>query len=92
MSDEALDIRTGKTLPSTGNNSNGGLTNHRLSELERRMGVIEGKVDDLVKTCERIEEKLNQTASKSYVLWIFGGTASVGALTIVGHMFVRTLS
>ena len=78
------------------NGSNGGLTGHRLNELERRMGVLEGKVDELRNTCTRIEANLqNMTsnmASKSYVLWIFGVTTAAGILTIVGHMLVRSMS
>ena len=75
-----------------GGNGNGGLTRHRLSELERRMGVVEGKVDELVTTCTRIETKLDEIASKSYVLRIFGGTAVVLILSIVGHVLIRTLT
>ena len=56
------------------------------------MGVVEGKVDELVTTCTRIETKLDEIASKSYVLWMFGGTAAVLILTIVGHVLIRTLT
>jgi len=77
--------------PSSGGNGNGVLTSHRLTELERRMGIVESKVDNLVNTCTRIETKLDTVASKSYVLWIFGGTSAVLVLTLVGHAVVRTL-
>lgn len=70
---------------------NGGLTRHRLNELERRMGTLEGKVDDLVVTCAEIKTKLDEIASKSYVLWIFGGTAAVLILSLAGHLMIRTL-
>lgn len=75
----------------SGGNGNGGLTRHRLNELERRMGTLEGKVDDLVVTCAEIKTKLDEIASKSYVLWIFGGTAAVLILSLVGHLMIRTL-
>ena len=87
------DIRTGRQLPPHGGNGDGGgVTGFRLGELERRMGVIEGKVDDLTNTCTRIETKLNELASKSYVLWIFGGTAAVIILSILGHMLLRAFT
>lgn len=70
---------------------NGGLTRHRLSELERRMGTLEGKVDDLAVTCAEIKTKLDEIASKSYVLWIFGGTAAALVLSLVGHLLIRAL-
>ena len=56
------------------------------------MGVLEGKVDALVITCTRIDTKLNDIASKSYVLRLFGGTAVVLLLSLVGHVLIRSLS
>ena len=56
------------------------------------MGVLEGKVDTLIITCTTIETKLNDIASKSYVLRLFGGTAVVLLLSLVGHMFIRSLN
>ena len=88
------DLRGYRKPPGDDGNGNGGLTRHRLDELERRMGVLEGKVDDLRNTCTRIETNLrNMTsnmASKSYVLWIFGGTTAAGILSIVGHLLIRS--
>ena len=75
----------------SGGNGNGGLTRHRLTELERRMGTLEGKVDDLGNTCTKIETKLDEIASKSYVLWIFGVTTAVLVLSLVGHLVIRTV-
>ena len=74
-----------------GGDGNGNLIRHRLNELERRMGVLESKVDTLAITCTRIETKLGDIASKSYVLWVFGVTAAVLLLSVVGHMFIRSL-
>ena len=91
---KVTDIRRSRGLG--GPNSNGGgsgdLTNYRLERLEDRMGVVESKVDDLIVTCARIDEKLNNLASKSYVLWIFGGTALTLIVTIVGHLLIRSMT
>ena len=76
---------------SGGRNGNGGLTRYRIGELERRMGVLEGRVREIGDTCTRIETKLDDVAKKSYVLWIFGGTAAVLVLSLVGHAFIRGL-
>ena len=79
--------------PATGSHGgNGELTRHRLDEVERRMGVVERKVDELVTTCTRIETKLDEIASKSYVWRLFGGTAVVLLLSIVAHILIRTLT
>lgn len=82
-----------------GNGGNGDLIGYRLDELERRMGLVESKVDSLVVTCTQIDERLKALvekqdglASKSYVLWIFGVSAAVLAVTLVGHMFIRSMS
>ena len=75
-----------------GRNGNGGLARYRLDELERRMGTLEGEVRELVVTCTRIETKLDEIASKSYVWRIFSGTAVLCIVTIVGHLLIRTLT
>lgn len=75
-----------------GRNGNGGLARYRLDELERRMGTLEGEVRELVTKCTRIETKLDEIASKSYVLWIFVGTVAASIVTIVGHLLIRTLT
>lgn len=75
-----------------GRNGNGGLTRYRLDEVERRMGTLEGEVRELVATCTRIETRLDEIAGKSYVLWIFGGTAAAFIVTIAGHLLIRILA
>ncbi len=74
---------------------NGNLTRHRLNDLERRMEKLESKVDDLIGLCARIDEKLNEVASKSYVLRILCVTVVVtigGSLaTVIVHAIMRTL-
>ncbi len=56
------------------------------------MGVLEGKVDTLIVTCTSIDTKMGDIANKSYVLYIFGVTAVVLILSLVGHVLVRSLS
>ena len=74
------------------NGGNGNLIRYRLGELERRMGVLEDKVDGLIVICTEINGKLSDLASKTYVLQIFGVTAAVLALTLVGHLFIRSMT
>lgn len=82
-----------------GNGGNGNVVRYRLEELERRMGILEDKVDRLTVTCTRIDERLGALAdklddlpSKSYVLWIFGATAAVLAVSLIGHLFIRSIA
>ena len=70
---------------------NGNLIRHRLNDLERRMGVLEGKVDALALTCARIEEKLSDIPSKSYVLSVFGVTLGMLIVSLVGHVLIRLI-
>ena len=72
-------------------NGNGDITQHRLGELERRMGIVESKVDGLIVTCTEINGKLSDIASKSYVLQVFGVTAAILVLTLVGHLVIRSI-
>ena len=95
---------TPTTTPGQGNgSSNGALTRHRLDDLERRMSGVETKVDDLRNTSTRIETKidgmkelletkLNNMADRSYVLRWFGITVALLALTLVGHLILRSLT
>ena len=62
---------------SGGGGGNGGLTRHRLDELERRMNGVEGELRQLNTTCTRIETKMDEIASKSYVLKAFGITVAL---------------
>ena len=96
MSDRANGSTPAATPPgATSEPSNGPLTRHRLDDLERRMGTVEEKVDDLRNTSTRIEtkidgmkdlieSKLDGMADKSYVLRWFGLAAALLALTLVG--------
>lgn len=81
-----------RNLHGSGNGGgNGNLTRHRLKDLERRMETLEGKVDDLIGLCTRLDEKLNEVASKSYVLWILCGTIGALLATVIIHAVMRTL-
>ncbi len=70
---------------------NGRLTEHRLTELERRMGALEGKVDSIRDTCARMETKLDGMASKALVLTISGLTGGGLIVTLIGHLLIRSI-
>lgn len=83
--------------PTTGgsNGGNGGGTktvNHRLSDLERRVGILENKLDEVKEVCIRIETKMDSLASKSFVFWSTVGIVLAALLSIFGHMLIRVLS
>ena len=75
-----------------GNGGNGGdLTNHRLGELERRMAQIEATAKQINDLCIEMNTKLDEKASKTYVLTIFGVTGGLAVLTFIGHVMLRAL-
>ena len=82
--------------PGPGNGGNGEVTRHRLDDLERRMGTVEEKVDEIRTTVTRIDTKLDAMkdimADKGYVLRWFGLTVAVLAVSLVGHLFILTIS
>lgn len=81
--------------PPTGSprNGNGGqLINHRLTDLERRMGVVESEIKNLTKVCVQINTKMDSLANKSMVAWVFGGVAVISVATIITHAILRFLS
>ncbi len=47
---------------SSNGNGSGSVTAYRLGELERRIGTIEDKVDDLSAACARIDTKIDGSA------------------------------
>lgn len=77
---------------SSGNNGGSSLVEHRLSELERRMNNLEGTVKSINDTVIEINTKLDDVASKTYVLTIFAVTGGLALLSILGHLLVRVLS
>lgn len=92
-SDNVTHLRPPTTGGSNGGNGGGaGVVNHRLSDLERRVGILENKLDEVKETCVRIEAKMDSLASKSYVLWFTVGIVFLALLSIFGHMLIRLLS
>ena len=86
--------RRPETRPQSANGNGNGdsrLANYRLGELERRMDTIEGKADDLISRAVKIEERLNEVATKSYVLWVVIIVAGGSFATLVGHLIVRSM-
>ncbi len=77
---------------SSGNGSgNGGLINHRLKELERRMDSVEGKIDNLNTTTTEIKTKLENLASKNFVSTTLVVTVILIILSLVGHIFLNSM-
>ena len=92
-SDNVTHLRPPTTGGSNGGNGSGaGVVNHRLSDLERRVGILENKLDEVKEACVRIETKMDSLASKSYVLWFTVGIVLLALLSIFGHMLIRILS
>ena len=60
------------------------------------MGTVEEKVDEIRTTVTRIDTKLDGMkdimADKGYVLRWFGLTVAVLAVSLVGHLFILTIS
>ena len=83
---------------SGGNGGNGrnGLVNHRLSELERRVGRLEDGISEVQKLCIEINGKIDgmmsSLASKAFVLWAILSMIVVAFFTLFGHVLVRWLT
>lgn len=76
---------------SGGGDGNGSLVRHRLAELEKRIERIEDSVRSIKDLCIEMNTKLDEKASKSYVLTIFGVTGGVAVFTFIGHVLLRLL-
>ena len=76
---------------SGGNGGNGrdGLVNHRLSELERRVGRLEDSISEVQKLCIKIDSTM---ASKAFVLGAMLSTVVLALFTLLGHVFIRWLA
>ena len=81
---EPSNVRALQTSPKRGgtNGGNGNLVGHRLAELERRMEKIEGAVGGINDLCIQMNAKLDEKASKSYVLTIFALTGGLAVLSL----------
>ena len=55
------------------------------------MEKIESAVSSINPLCIEMNTKLDEKASKSYVLTIFAFTGSLAVLSLVGHAIIRTL-
>ena len=74
-----------------GGNGNGGLTRYRLNEQAEKLRDVERKVDDLRILCTAINTKLESAVYRSDLWKLFGGTAAVLVLTLVGHIVLRSI-
>lgn len=72
-----------------GGGGNGNLVAYRLTEVERRVSTLEGKVDDIKIICTRIETRMEEVPSKSYVWRIIVGVLFVSVITLVAHILIR---
>ena len=80
------------SLPRTGDNGNGGgIINHRLAELERRLEKLEATAQKINDLCIKMNTKLDSKASEVYVLKIFGVTGGLLVVSLVGHAVLRGL-
>ena len=84
--------RPGASHRSSDSNGNGSVTGYRLQELERRVGALEGKVDDISKLCIEIKTKLEGIATKGFVWMVVASVLGVSIGSLVGHLLIRTLS
>ncbi|MDE0717712.1 MAG: hypothetical protein OXH64_07230 [Rhodospirillaceae bacterium] len=73
------------------NGGNGGTTLYRLSELERRVGVLEDKVDNLTNICIEINTKLSGMATKHYVVWTCVIVLGTAISTLIAHVILRQI-
>ena len=82
------------TNPTNGNGGggNGGVINHRLGDLERRMELLEGKIDALSTICTQISTKLNGMATEAFVWKTFAGAIGVAVFTLIAHVMLRSMT
>ena len=69
----------------------GGLVNHRLGDLERRMGKLEASVNSINETVIKIDTKMDSVANKAYMMKTFGVTGLIALLTLVAHIAIRAI-
>lgn len=94
---------------SGGNGGSGrdGLVNHRLNELERRVGRLEDSISEVQKLCIKINGKIDNIdgkidnkvdsmmsslAPKTYVLGAILSMIVLAFFTLFGHVLVRWLT
>ena len=81
-----------KPTGSDGNGGNGGLTSHRLTQLEGRMDRLEGKVDQIHTTCTEIKTELKNLATNSFVWRMFAAVGVLLLISLVGHLLIRSFA
>ena len=74
--------------PGNGN----GVHGYRLDALEKRLEKLESNLGDINNRTIAIESKLDNVATKNYVLWIFVVTMGVSIFGLLGHLLIRNLS
>lgn len=72
-----------------GNGNGGGAPNFRLSELERRVGILERKIGELNDLCIKIDTKLENVATTTSLWKVFAGTLGISVATFIGHILLR---
>lgn len=55
------------------------------------MASVETTVKSINDLCIKIDTKLDEKASKSYVVTIFGVTGGLAVLTFIGYIFLRAI-
>ena len=95
MNENITPIRSDQKIRQAGNGGNGGnngVIDHRLKELERRAEKLENKIDSMNNLLIEINTKMDEKASKSWILfWV--ATAFGGAiLTLLAHVIIRNLA
>ena len=72
-----------------GGNGDGGVFDHRLNDLERRVGRLEDKIDSIGTICTRIETKMDSLATTTFIWMIFAGTLGTIVVSFIGHIILR---
>ena len=68
-----------------------GVIRHRLTELERRTGKMEDRLDVVGAVLTEVRVRLEETPSKSWILYWFAGTFGVALVSLAGHIAIRAL-
>lgn len=80
-----------RKIQQNGNGGNGGVIDYRLRELERRVERLENKIDEMNDLLIEINTKMNEKASKSWILYTVLGTIGVAILSVFIHIGIRLL-
>ena len=90
--DNVTELRPQRQIPTNGNGGgNGGVLEHRVTEIERRLSVVESDLKQINNTCIEINTKLEDLATNSFVWKIFAGMLGLVLLSLVGHALIRVI-